>query len=294
MGEHQERAGTTAFLTLEKPEGYEVERISCAEFAARVGPVQQRVAWGDTFEVWDSRKDEPAFYVTLTGTNAVQEADQRSRYSVSHGACGGTKVYELLATETTAREVSVMTGKGTLTTTRSGRPRENVSPQAVAAEVEQLKAEVGGLKKVLAPAFKAPPPMRGTMSRGPGDHPREPYVMAQASSRSGDIWAGDYEHSQGFMDALKNGANIAELRQHSAEDKVMRATRQPPPGHLGVPEVLRNGRVQTSCPVPGLPWPFQLGPGRLSGHSRRPSRPAPCSGTGPSSPITSPPGSPVT
>ena len=93
------------YLTLERPEGYEVERISCAEFAARVGPVQQRVAWGDTFEVWDSRKGEAAFYVTLTAANEVQEADQRTRYAVNHGACGGTKVYELLANETIAHEV---------------------------------------------------------------------------------------------------------------------------------------------------------------------------------------------
>ena len=61
-----------------------------------------------------------------------------------------------------------MTGKATLTTTRSGRPRENVSPQALAAEVEQLKSEVGGLRKVLAPAFTAPPDWQRRRSFTPG------------------------------------------------------------------------------------------------------------------------------
>lgn len=92
------------YLTLERPEGYEVERVGCGEFDAHVGPVQQRVQWGTTFEVWDSRADEAAFYVTLTAANEVQAADQRSRYSVSRA--GRTRVYELLANEMTAREVA--------------------------------------------------------------------------------------------------------------------------------------------------------------------------------------------
>lgn len=119
-----------------------------------------------------------------------------------------------------------MTSKGTLTRTRSGRPRVNVDPVALAAELETVKHEVSGLRKVLAPAFSpapSPAPIRGTMSRGPGDHPAEPYRMSQASSRGGDIWAGDYEHSPEFMAEATRGGNIAELRQRSARDAIMRA-----------------------------------------------------------------------
>jgi hypothetical protein len=110
--------------------------------------------------------------------------------------------------------------KGTITTTRSGKPRENPSPQAMARELESLKGEIGGLKRVLAPAFA--PPMRSTMSRGPGEYRREPYVMQQASSNC-DPWAGDYEHSPQFMAEAVRGGNIAELRQRSAQDAIMRA-----------------------------------------------------------------------
>ena len=33
------------------------------------------------------------------------------------------------------------------------------------------------------------------MSRGPDEYRPEPYVLAQASRNTGDIWASDYEHS---------------------------------------------------------------------------------------------------
>lgn len=125
-----------------------------------------------------------------------------------------------------------MTNKGTLTTTRSGRPRVNVDPVALAAELETVKREVGGIKRVLAPAFApAPaPPMRDTMSRGPGDHPAEPYVLAQASRNTGNIWAGDIEHSAPFMEALARGVPIGELRQRSADDAMQRAIAHQPSG----------------------------------------------------------------
>ena len=67
--------------------------------------MQQRVAWGETFEVWDNRQDQAAFYITLTAANEVQEADQRTRYAVRRSG-GRTKVYELLATGIAAREVA--------------------------------------------------------------------------------------------------------------------------------------------------------------------------------------------
>jgi hypothetical protein len=92
------------YLTVEKPDGYEVTRISCHHFAVHVGEVAERVSAGETFEVFDHRRGEPVFYATLTPANAVQEADQRSRYAVNR--FGRVKVYELLANETTAREVA--------------------------------------------------------------------------------------------------------------------------------------------------------------------------------------------
>jgi hypothetical protein len=112
--------------------------------------------------------------------------------------------------------------KGTITTTRSGRPRENPSPQAIARELEAVKSDLSGIKKVLSPAF-SPSRSDSSMARGPGDYPREPVTLRQASTRAGDIWAGDAEHSPQFMQDLANGTNIAELRQRSAQDAIMRA-----------------------------------------------------------------------
>ena len=122
-----------------------------------------------------------------------------------------------------------MTGRANLTKTRSGRPRVNVDPAAVAAELEMVKHEVSGLKRVLAPAFSAPPspPMRESMSRGPGDYRPEPTVLRQASSNT-DPWAGDVEHSPAFMEALARGVPIAELRQRSADDAISRAIAHEP------------------------------------------------------------------
>ena len=110
--------------------------------------------------------------------------------------------------------------KGSITTTRSGRPRENPSPQAMAKEIQAVKNDVGDLKRILAPAFA--PPMRESMSRGPGEYRQKPTVLRQASSNS-DPWAGDIEHSESYMEAIRTGANIAELRQRSADDAVQRA-----------------------------------------------------------------------
>ena len=61
---------------------------------------------------------------------------------------------------------------------------------------------------------------------GPGAYAREPYVMRQASTTSGDIWADDVEHSPQFMQAIMNGTPISELRRKSADDAVMRARRE--------------------------------------------------------------------
>ena len=122
-----------------------------------------------------------------------------------------------------------MTGKATLTKTRSGRPRVNVSPQALAAEVEQLKSDLSGIKRVLAPAFAPapPPPMRSPMSRGPGDYRPEPFAMRQAGSNA-NPWAGDIEHSESYMEAIRTGQNIGELRQRSADDAMRRAIAHQP------------------------------------------------------------------
>ena len=122
--------------------------------------------------------------------------------------------------------------KGTLTKTRTGRPRTYVDPVAVAAELEKLKATVAGHERVLSPAFApaAAAPIKETMTdiRGPGAYPREPVVMRQASSNSGDIWAGDAEHSPSFMQAIKDGVPLAELRKRSADDAIMRANASNP------------------------------------------------------------------
>lgn len=68
------------YLTLEQPEGYDIERVSLHFFATQIGEVRRRVGWGGTFEVWDHRRDEPVFYLTLTPSNEVAEADRRARW----------------------------------------------------------------------------------------------------------------------------------------------------------------------------------------------------------------------
>ena len=60
---------------------------------------------------------------------------------------------------------------------------------------------------------------------GPGAYPREPVIMRQASSTTGDIWANDIEHSPAFMEAIRKGTPVGELRRKSADDAVMRAKR---------------------------------------------------------------------
>ena len=154
-----------------------------------------------------------------------------------------------------------MTGKGSLTTTRSGRPRVNVDPVALAQELETVKREVGGIKRVLSPAFSpAPsPPMRGSMSRGPGDYPAEPYVMAQASRNTGDIWASDVEHSPAFMEALARGVPIGELRQRSADDAVSRAIAHQPSGLIWEsPVSCGRGGCRPASPCSGCAGKRQL------------------------------------
>ena len=144
-----------------------------------------------------------------------------------------------------------MTGRANLTKTRSGRPRVNVDVAAVAQELEAVKSDVGSLKRVLAPAFSAAPspPMRVPMgsSRGPGDYPVEPFTMRQASSNA-DPWADDYEHSAQFMADAMRGGNIAELRARSAQDRVMRATRQPPPVIWESPQSCGRGGCRPATP----------------------------------------------
>ena len=58
---------------------------------------------------------------------------------------------------------------------------------------------------------------------GPGAHPAVPVTMHQASNTTGDIWASDIEHSESFMEAVRNGANIGELRRQSAQSMLMQA-----------------------------------------------------------------------
>ena len=128
----------------------------------------------------------------------------------------------------------------------------NVDPVAVAAELETVKREVSGLKRVLAPAFApVPAPIRGNMATGPGEYRPEPYRMAQASSRSGDIWAGDIEHSESYMDAIRRGVNVGELRRQSAEDAMQRAIAHQPSSLIWESPACcgRDGcRPATQCP----------------------------------------------
>ena len=130
---------------------------------------------------------------------------------------------------------------------------------AVLNEVETLRDRVDGHDKVLAPAFTPPKervssaPMRDTMTdiRGPGVYPRELVVLRQASSNGGDIWAGDVEHSPAFMEAVRKGGNIADLRRQSAEHALMQAiTRQPNPVLSETPVFCgQDGcRPATQCP----------------------------------------------
>jgi hypothetical protein len=65
------------------------------------------------------------------------------------------------------------------------------------------------------------------MSTGPGSYPREPLIQRQASSRS-DPWADDIEHSPQYMDAVRNGTPLPQLRRLSADDAVMRSRRDQP------------------------------------------------------------------
>lgn len=82
-----------------------------------------------------------------------------------------------------------MTGKATLTRTRSGQPRAQVDPAAVAAEVEALRSDMGDIKKVLAPAFA----------------PRSETVDAQPqrdtvhSSSTGMDWSRFPDHDPDFL-----------------------------------------------------------------------------------------------
>jgi hypothetical protein len=92
-----------AYLTLEKPEGYEVERVSYHQFAALIGEFEQRVGWGETFEV--TYRGEPWFYLTLTTSNEVAEADRRVRWESRRreGTEVRTRVREMRPLETVAR-----------------------------------------------------------------------------------------------------------------------------------------------------------------------------------------------
>ena len=49
-----------------------------------------------------------------------------------------------------------MTSKATVTRTRSGILRGSIDPQALSRELDSLKSDVSGIKRVLAPAFTAP------------------------------------------------------------------------------------------------------------------------------------------
>jgi hypothetical protein len=94
---------------------------------------------------------------------------------------------------------------------------------AVLNDLDDLKQRVGVHDRVLSPAFAPAAPRKDTsMSRGPGDYPREPVIQHQASSRS-DPWAGDPEHSEAFMQAVRDGVPVAELRRRSDQDARMRA-----------------------------------------------------------------------
>lgn len=117
----------------------------------------------------------------------------------------------MTSTDTAAARRRERAAQGTTSTTVVG---------ALVLEVDDLRERVNSHDRVLSPAF-SPRREDGIMStRGPGAYPAEPVVMRQASSRS-DPWAGDYEHSPEFLDDLRNGANIAELRRRSARDVVM-------------------------------------------------------------------------
>lgn len=122
---------------------------------------------------------------------------------------------------------------------------------AVLNEVDGLRQRVDSYDRVLAPAFASPSPSpRRDMTRGPGDHRAEPFTMRQASSR-GDPWANDLEHSPEFLEAVRNGRSLPELRKMQADDAVMRAETSRPNPVLGEARVWcgKGGcRPATPCP----------------------------------------------
>ena len=181
-----------------------------------------------------------------------------------------------------------MTGRATIAKTRSGRPRVNVDPAALAASWRPSSPRSAASRRCSPlPSAARPPgpaPMRSPVSRGPGQYRPEPFVMAQASSNA-DPWAGDIEHSESYMEAIRTGQNIGELRRRSADDAMQRAiAHQPPPVIWESPAFAASAgpppRARAARAVPRWSGTTQ----RASG---RPGRPAPCSRTGPSFPITS-------
>lgn len=110
--------------------------------------------------------------------------------------------------------------------TAKPKPKTRPVSDPVWRALEGVHGRVSRIEHALAPAFS--PRKDDTMSRGPGDHRPEPFIMRQASTTSGDIWAGDVEHSPAYMDAIRNGTSLPELRRLSADDAVMRSRRDQP------------------------------------------------------------------
>ena len=84
-----------------------------------------------------------------------------------------------------------MTGRATVTRTRSGNLRGSVDPQALAREFETLKARVDGHDRVLAPAFAAP--MEKTVDDGTERD------IVTSSSTGGMRWDAFPDHDPDFL-----------------------------------------------------------------------------------------------
>jgi hypothetical protein len=150
--------------------------------------------------------------------------------------------------------------------------------EAMRASNAALRAQVGNLEAVLAPAFPRQPRQMPQLQRdwaaprswcGEGDcRPAGPCKRCQGAApgqrspaRTSDPWQRDYEHSPEFMDSAHD-TRLGELRQRSAREDQMR---QQAAARAAGPSVLFESRV--FCGTPGCrpATPCQ----RCAGHVNR-------------------------
>lgn len=161
-----------------------------------------------------------------------------------------------------------MTGRATVTRTKSGNLRGSVDPQALARTLETLQGRMTALEQqrdearflALQQAREAREYQASELAAemeelvtgfGMDSGLPDRATVRQASTRA-DPWAGDAEHSESYMDAIRNGTPLPELRRRSAEDAVRRAiAHEPNPVIYEAPAWCgRNGcRPAMPCPA---------------------------------------------